>query len=32
VQADLGGRTLTPPEDVLREVREARDEQLTALR
>jgi prevent-host-death family protein len=32
VQADLDGRTLTPPEDVLHEVREARDEQLTALR
>ena len=32
VQADLGGRTLTPPEDVLRELREERDEQLTALR
>jgi prevent-host-death family protein len=32
VQADLGQRELTPPEDLLREMREARDEQLAALR
>jgi prevent-host-death family protein len=32
VQADLGERELTPPEDVLREIREERDEQLAALR
>lgn len=32
VRADLGGRELTPPEDVLREMREERDEQLVALR
>ena len=32
VQADLGERELTPPEDVLREMREERDEQLVALR
>ena len=32
VKADLGGRALTPPEDVLRELREERDEQLASLR
>ena len=32
VRADLGGRDLTPPEDVLREMRKERDEQLAALR
>jgi len=32
VRADLGDRKLTSPEDVLREMREERDEQLTALR
>ncbi len=32
VQADLGERELTPPEDVLCEMREERDEQLVALR
>jgi prevent-host-death family protein len=32
VQADLGERELTSPEDVVREMREERDEQLTALR
>jgi len=32
VQADLGERELTPPDDVLREMREERDEQLVALR
>jgi hypothetical protein len=32
VRADLGERELTPPEDVLREIREERDEQLVALR
>jgi prevent-host-death family protein len=32
VRADLGGQELTPPEDVLRQVREERDEQLAPLR
>jgi prevent-host-death family protein len=32
VRADLGERELTPPEDVLREIREERDEQLAPLR
>jgi len=32
VRTDLGGRELTPPEEVLRQVREERDEQLAALR
>lgn len=32
VRADLHGRELTPPEDVLRQMREERDEQLAALR
>ena len=32
VRSDLGGRALTPPEDVLRELREARDDQLAPLR
>jgi prevent-host-death family protein len=32
VRVDLGGRDLTPPEEVLREVRGRRDEQLTAVR
>jgi hypothetical protein len=32
VRADLGDRELTPPEQVLRGVREVRDEQLSGLR
>jgi AMMECR1 domain-containing protein len=32
VRADLGDRELTPPEEVLRRVREERDEQLAGLR
>jgi prevent-host-death family protein len=32
VRSDLGERPLTPPEDVLRELREARDDQLAPLR
>jgi prevent-host-death family protein len=32
VRADLGERELPPPEEVLREIREERDEQLTPLR
>ena len=32
VQAELGGRDLMPPEDLLREMRGERDEQLDALR
>jgi prevent-host-death family protein len=32
VRADLGDRELTPPEEVLRQMREERDEQLAALR
>ena len=32
VRADLGDRELTPPEEVLREMREERDEQLSGLR
>jgi len=32
VRADLGGRELTPPEDVLRQVREERNGQLAPLR
>ncbi len=32
VASDLGGRELTPPEDVLREMRKERDEQLAPLR
>jgi prevent-host-death family protein len=32
VRSDLSGRALTPPEDVLRELREARDDQLAPLR
>jgi prevent-host-death family protein len=32
VRADLGERDLTPPEEVLRQTREERDEQLVALR
>lgn len=32
VRADLGGRDLTPPEEVLREARGKRDEQLATLR
>jgi PHD/YefM family antitoxin component YafN of YafNO toxin-antitoxin module len=32
VRADLGDRELTPPEEVLREVRKERDEQLAPLR
>ena len=31
VRADLGGQDLTPPEDVLREIREEQDEQLVAV-
>jgi len=31
VQADLGGRELPPPEEILRQVREERDAQLMAL-
>lgn len=32
VRADLGDRRLRPPEEVLQEIREERDEQLTPLR
>jgi prevent-host-death family protein len=32
IQADLGGRRLPPPEEILEQVREERDEQLPALR
>ena len=32
VRADLGDRRLTPPEEILREIREERDEQLTHMR
>ena len=32
VRADLGDRELTPPEKVLRRIREERDEQLVAMR
>jgi prevent-host-death family protein len=32
VRADLDGRELTPPEEVLRQLREERDERLAALR
>lgn len=32
IQADMGGRELPPPEQILRQVREDRDEQLLALR
>jgi prevent-host-death family protein len=32
VRADLGERDLMPPEEVLRQIREERDEQLVALR
>ncbi|MEA3377917.1 MAG: type II toxin-antitoxin system Phd/YefM family antitoxin [Chloroflexota bacterium] len=32
VRADLGDRELTPPEEVLAEIREERDEQLAPLR
>jgi prevent-host-death family protein len=32
VEADLGGRTLPPPEEILEEAREGRDEQLLAMR
>lgn len=32
VRADLGDRELAPPEEVLRQIREERDEQLAALR
>ena len=32
IRVDLGGRELTPPETVLREMREARDGQLVDLR
>jgi len=32
VRADLGGRTLTPPEDVLQAMREERDEQFVGMR
>jgi prevent-host-death family protein len=32
VRADLGDRELTPPEEVLRQIREERDEQLAPLR
>jgi prevent-host-death family protein len=32
IQADLGGRRLPRPEEVLEQVREGRDEQLAALR
>lgn len=31
VQADLGGRELPPPEEILRKIREERDAQLMAL-
>jgi prevent-host-death family protein len=32
IQADLGGRTLPPPEEILKEAREGRDGQLLAVR
>ena len=32
IQADLGGRTLPPPEEILKQAREGRDEQLLAMR
>jgi prevent-host-death family protein len=32
IQADLGGRKLPPPEEILEQVREARGEQLPAVR
>ena len=32
IRADLGGRTLPPPEEILDQVREGRDEQLLAMR
>jgi prevent-host-death family protein len=32
IQADLGGRTLPRPEEILDQVREGRDEQLLAMR
>jgi prevent-host-death family protein len=32
IQADLGGRTLPPPEEILEEAREGRDEELLAMR
>jgi prevent-host-death family protein len=32
IQAHLGGRTLPPAEEILEQVREARDEQLLAMR
>ena len=32
IEADLGGRTLPPPEEILDQVREGRDEQLLAVR
>jgi prevent-host-death family protein len=32
IEADLGGRTLPPPEEVLKQAREGRDEQLLAMR
>ena len=32
IQADLGGRTLPRPEEILQQVREGRDEQLLAMR
>ena len=31
-QVDLGGRPLPPPEEILRQIREERDEQLLAVR
>jgi prevent-host-death family protein len=32
IQAELGGRELPPPEEIVRQMREGRDEQLLALR
>ena len=32
IEADLGGRTLPPPEEILDQVREGRDEQLLDMR
>ena len=32
IRADLGGRTLPPPEEILKQAREGRDEQLLAMR
>jgi prevent-host-death family protein len=32
IQADLDGRTLPPPEEILEQAREGRDEQLVAMR